>query len=142
MCLQGCYFYVHILGVDQENELLEQAIHDREIKSARWTSRTTKVIEDQRGHTPRGRIQYALENLALEWVRVEDRPFFYVSIIAARERLSGLDHLVATNPTGGVTSSLFVRLHGTRSPTPLRVRMGWFVDDCGLDRSFLPAVPL
>jgi hypothetical protein len=141
MCFQGCYYYVHILGTDQDNELLEQAINDHEIKSARWASRTSKVIEDVRGHTPRGRVQHALENLALEWVRVEDRPCWYVTIVAAKERLSGLDHLVATHPIGGVTSNLFVRLHGLRQPTPLRVRLGWFCDDCMIDRSSLPAVP-
>jgi hypothetical protein len=141
VCRQGCYYYISIQGEDQENELLEQAIADREIKSARWTSRTAKVIGDRLGHTPRGRIQHALEQLSMEWVRIEDRPSYYVTFVAARERLSGLDHLVATNPTCGVTSSLFARLHGTRLPTPLRVHLGWFMDDCGLDRSFLPDAP-
>jgi hypothetical protein len=118
VCRQGCYYYISIQGVDQENELLEQAITDREIRAARWNSRTSKVIEERRGHTPRGRIQHALEQIGMEWVTIEDRPWYYITMVASKERLSGLDHLVAINPTRRVTSFIFARLHGTRLVCP------------------------
>jgi hypothetical protein len=137
----GQFPLYHSSGSDSDDPVLEQSCDDATIRAKRWASRTVKITGTLRGHTARGRVQTCLEQVGLEWVMIEDRPIYYLTIVAAKESLPGMDFLVATHPTPRVTSLLYGRLLGTRMLIPVRTRLLYMLDDLGVDRSFLPDVP-
>jgi hypothetical protein len=137
LCMQGSYYYYIIQGLDAECPTLEQTSSDGDVNAERWTSRTAKVSGDQRGHSPRSRVQFCLEQPDRSWVHIEECPVYYVTLIKAKERLEGLDHLVATNLPQVNTKTLFGRLRGATA----RVRLEWALQDLGLDINYLPEFP-
>jgi hypothetical protein len=138
---QGNFHYFILQGLDYEDPVLEQSCDDGTIRANRWASRTVKITGTLRGHTPRGRVQNCLEQVGLESVTIEERPLYYLTIVAVKESLPGMDYLVASHPTPRVTPLLYGRLPGIRTPIPVRTRLLYLLDDLGVARSFLPEVP-
>jgi hypothetical protein len=77
----------------------------------------------------------------MESVTMEERAIYYLTIIAAKEALRGMDYLVASHPTARVTPVLYGRLLGTHTAIPVRTRLMYLLEDVGLDRNLLPEVP-